>query len=62
MDTILTIVIIFCVLVLISTFIIMWGWSWFMVPVFGMAPLTFTQAFGFSLLANCIGRTGTSSK
>lgn len=37
----------------ISSLFIMLGWYLFMVPVFGMQPLTFFQAFGFSLLAAC---------
>lgn len=40
------------VITLISTVFIMFGWSLFMVPVFGLKSLTFFQAFGFSLLAN----------
>lgn len=47
----------FAVYVVICMFFIMWGWSWFMVPVFGMEALTWGQAFGFSLLANCFGRS-----
>lgn len=35
----------------ISSLFIMLGWSLFVVPVFSLKPLTFFQAFGFSLLA-----------
>ena len=40
--------------------IIMLGWRWFMVPVFGMASLTFGQAAGLFILATAITMNGDS--
>jgi hypothetical protein len=34
--------------------LLMWGWSLFMVPVFGLAELTFQQAFGGVILLGVI--------
>lgn len=36
----------------VSAFVVTHLWLWFIVPVFGFAPLTFPQAFGLSLLLN----------
>jgi hypothetical protein len=38
--------------ILLSLLFIKIGWSLFMVPVFGLAELTWLQALGFALLAN----------
>jgi len=62
MEKILLVVGVVALAVFITAFFIMWGWSWFMVPVFKMAPLTFTQAFGFSILAHSFGKSCSSSK
>lgn len=47
------VVAVFAIVILISLLLIKIGWGMFMVPVFGMAELTWGQAFGFSLLASC---------
>lgn len=63
MDKIVVMLILLIVVTFVSTMFIMWGWSLFMVPVFGMESLTFWQAFGFSLLAACFkGGTGHSKE
>src|SRR6266404_2677862 len=36
----------------VSAFVGAHLWLWFVVPVFGVSPLTFPQAFGLSLLLN----------
>lgn len=38
--------------VVIGLFLIKFGWSLFVVPVFHLPELTWLQAFGFSLLAS----------
>ena len=50
-------IVIAIILFVICMLLIMWGWSLFMVPVFKMAPLTFSQAFGFALLGCAFGKT-----
>lgn len=47
---------------IIGVFVIMWGWSLFAVPVFGMKALTFSQAFGLSLVGGAIGKISYSKK
>ena len=48
-------------LVIIGPFITMWAWSHFMVPVFGLKTLTWTQAFALGLLGSCFGKTSFGS-
>lgn len=50
------------IVVLISLFLIKVGWALFMVPVFNLADLTWTQAFGFSLLAAAFKPSSYSAK
>lgn len=35
--------------------IVQWGWGLFVVPVFGLAPLTMMQAWGFLILSAFMG-------
>ena len=44
--------------ILLSLLFIKLGWSLFIVPVFGYEELTWLQAFGFALLANCFRSSG----
>lgn len=57
MDKILVTGAVLVVVLIITMLFIVWGWSLFMIPVFGMQPLTFSQAFGFALLAQTFGRS-----
>ena len=52
----------FLIIILISLFFIKIGWSLFVVPVFGLPELTWMQALGFSLLANCFRGSPASKK
>lgn len=52
----------FVVIVLISLLLIKIGWGLFMVPVFGLADLTWMQALGFSLLAAAFKPSSYSKK
>ena len=47
---VITMIILIIILLCIVPWFLMWGWSWAVVPIWGMAPLTFQQAFGFSVL------------
>lgn len=49
-------------MVVIALFFIKIGWTLFMVPVFGLAELTWTQALGFSLLAAAFRGSSTKAK
>jgi len=53
MDKLLVLMLGLVIIVLLSTLFIMLGWSLFVTPVFGLKSLSFFEAFGFSLLANC---------
>ena len=46
------VVLVLFALIIVTSLIIMLGWSLFIIPVFGYESLTFIQAFGFSLLAS----------
>lgn len=50
------------IIILLSLFLIKVGWALFMVPVFNLADLTWTQAFGFSLLAAAFKPSSYSAK
>lgn len=50
------------VFMLISLLFIKLGWYLFMVPVFGMADLTWLQALGFAFLAGSFRSTGLGKK
>ena len=50
------------IFILLSLLFIKLGWMLFMVPVFGLPDLTWTQALGFSLLASAFRSSGASSK
>lgn len=60
MSRVLGAIIIVAIMFTIGILMIMWGWSLFMVPVFKMAPLTFSQAFGFALLSYAFGKTNVN--
>lgn len=62
MDKLAIVILVLVVVTLISTVFVMLGWSLFVVPVFGLKPLTFFQAFGFSLLANCFKSSSVSKE
>lgn len=62
MDSILTVVGIFLVIFFIKMLFVMWGWSLFMVPIFGLQSLSLGQAFGFTVLAQCFAGSSTTSK
>ncbi len=36
-------------------------WNWLMPEIFGLTTITFWQAVGLSLLANCLTKGGSSS-
>lgn len=61
-ESLLLVVIIATIAVLISIIFIKLGWALFMGPVFGLPELTFSQAFGFSLLASCFKVNSAISK
>lgn len=48
-------------LLVISALAVMYGWKLFAVPVFGLAKLTFSQAFGLVMIAGFLPRGGSSS-
>ena len=50
------------IIVLLALLFIKIGWTLFMVPVFGMAELTWGQALGFSLLAAAFRGSSVKSK
>ncbi len=53
---------ILAIVMLISLIFIKIGWALFVVPVFGLADLTWLQALGFSFLAGAFKSSGISSK
>ena len=55
MNQVLGLIALFIFVFMLKLIIVMWGWSLFMVPVFGMSGLSIGQAFGFTLLAHCFG-------
>jgi len=54
MNDLFTVIATILIVFLITMILTMWGWSLFMVPVFGMQALTVSQAFGFVLLTNML--------
>lgn len=62
MDKMLQLILLIIVVLMIKMILIMWGWSLFMVPVFGMKALSAGEAFGFSLLASCFAGSSLSNK
>ena len=60
MDKLLIIIGVVLLAIILIPLVIMWGWAWFMVPVYGMKTLAFSEAFGLFLLGACV-RSGTKS-
>lgn len=64
MDKIIAVIVsalfIFFIATVIGLFFIKLGWSLFMVPVFGMAELSWMQALGLSLLAGAFKSYNTT--
>lgn len=62
MSNLLGLIAIIILMFLLTMVLIIWGWSLFMVPVFGMQGLTLGQAFGFTLLASAFKPTSINKK
>lgn len=59
----LLIVILAAVAIILKVLVLKSLWAWFIVPFFGIAPLTFAMAFGFSLFATiAFGRLSTETQ
>ena len=61
MDKLLGALLLFGLFVIVGLLLVKFGWSLFMTPVFGFEALTWSQAFGFSLLASCFKSHSTKS-
>jgi hypothetical protein len=49
-------IVVFAAVIFLGPFITQWAWHHFMTPVFGVRPITWTEAFALGILGTAVGR------